>query len=312
MAETAIMSQTNTFQDTNQLSNGHFEQTTYTETLTSGEEDVILEDPQLAAAMREGTKVVHRAAENSVFTKRFLKGEINRDEYGQYIQSLYFIYKSMEELLEKHKENPAIDLVYFPKELNREQTLVQDLEYYYGKDRLAQVIDPSSMTPAVKQYIKALDDACAIHPALLIAHSYSRYLGDLSGGQILAKRLKKHVLGLDENDGAWDSDQGLQFYLFSNIGNQKEFKAIYRDRLNAAKVNAKTRDLIVDEAVRSFELNIAVFDEVHELSQANKLRPTVGAKVVNSSVDRVRSATFWVTAVTAVAISAAVCQRYMK
>ena len=28
-----------------------------------------LQDPQLAAAMREGTKVVHRAAENSVFTR---------------------------------------------------------------------------------------------------------------------------------------------------------------------------------------------------------------------------------------------------
>lgn len=28
-----------------------------------------LEDPQLAGAMREGTKIVHKAAENSVFTK---------------------------------------------------------------------------------------------------------------------------------------------------------------------------------------------------------------------------------------------------
>jgi hypothetical protein len=29
----------------------------------------ILDDPQLAMAMRQGTKVVHRAAENSVFTR---------------------------------------------------------------------------------------------------------------------------------------------------------------------------------------------------------------------------------------------------
>ena len=29
----------------------------------------ILEDPQLAAAMREGTMVAHKAAENSIFTK---------------------------------------------------------------------------------------------------------------------------------------------------------------------------------------------------------------------------------------------------
>jgi hypothetical protein len=29
----------------------------------------ILSDPQLASAMKEGTKIVHTAAENSVFTK---------------------------------------------------------------------------------------------------------------------------------------------------------------------------------------------------------------------------------------------------
>ncbi|KAG1437836.1 hypothetical protein G6F56_012910 [Rhizopus delemar] len=52
----------------------------------------ILQHPELASAMREGTKVVHRAAETSVFTKRFLKGEINADEYGRYINSLYFVY----------------------------------------------------------------------------------------------------------------------------------------------------------------------------------------------------------------------------
>lgn len=33
------------------------------------QEESILEDPQLAQAMREGTKVVHRAAETSVFTR---------------------------------------------------------------------------------------------------------------------------------------------------------------------------------------------------------------------------------------------------
>lgn len=29
----------------------------------------------------------------------------------------------MEELLEKYKENPAIAMIYFPKELNRTETL---------------------------------------------------------------------------------------------------------------------------------------------------------------------------------------------
>lgn len=239
------------------------------------QEPEYLEDPQLASAMREGTKVVHRAAETSVFTKRFLKGEINADEYGRYINSLYFVYKYMEELLEQYKEHQVVKIIHFPLELNRRESIEKDLEYFYGQERVAELTDPESMTPAVQKYVQAMKDACAKSPALLIAHSYSRYLGDLSGGQILAKRLKKAVLKLDENDGSWDTTEGLNFYLFNNLGNQTDFKNFYRERLNAAKVDQNTRDLIVAEAVNSFELNIALFDEIQELSEAGKLARTV-------------------------------------
>ncbi|KAI9247881.1 heme oxygenase-domain-containing protein [Sporodiniella umbellata] len=224
--------------------------------------------------MREGTKVVHRAAETSVFTKRFLKGEINVDEYGRYINSLYFIYNSMEELLEKHKEHPTVNLIHFPTELNRKQALINDLGFFYGKDLVDTLTDPRTITPAVKKYVAAMEEACQKNPALLIAHSYSRYLGDLSGGQILSKRLKKSVLKYDENDSLWDSTEGLEFYHFDKLGNQTEFKNFYRERLNAAKVNASTRELVVSEAVKSFELNIALFDEIQELSDANQLVAT--------------------------------------
>ncbi|KAG0168484.1 hypothetical protein DFQ28_006946 [Apophysomyces sp. BC1034] len=301
------------------------------------EEDDILADPELASAMREGTKVVHRAAETSIFTKRFLKGEINRDEYGRYLTSLYFVYTSMEELLEKYKDDPVVQIIHFPTELSRRESLLRDLEFYYGKDRVAELIDPATMTPAVKTYVQAMEDACTANCSVLIAHSYSRYLGDLSGGQILAKRLKKCVLRLEEGESAWDSNQGLEFYHFENLGNQAEFKAFYRERLNAAKVNARTRDMIVSEAVRSFELNIAVFDEVQELSEANKLVPTVdpaaedeqeiiSLEEVDVKIETVRSVApkkgcrcsgrHWVAAITVgvavVAIGAAVYQQYAR
>jgi heme oxygenase len=43
------------------------------------------------------------------------------------------------------------------------------------------LIDEKNITPAVKNYIKSLNAAAEKNPGLLIAHSYSRYLGDLSG-----------------------------------------------------------------------------------------------------------------------------------
>ncbi|KAG1299103.1 hypothetical protein G6F66_001111 [Rhizopus arrhizus] len=286
-------------------------------------EPEVLENPELASAMREGTKVIHRAAETSIFTKRFLKGEINTDEYGRYINSLYFVYRSMEALLEEHKDHPSVNLIYFPNELNRKETLERDLAFFYGEDRVASLTDPETMTPAVKGYVKAMKDACRINPALLVAHSYSRYLGDLSGGQILAKRLKKHILKYEENDSSWDSTEGLNFYYFNHLGNQTEFKNFYRERLNAAKVDAKTRELIVAEAVKSFELNIALFDEIQELSDAGKLIATSfkpGQHQQEQSFVNVEQAKSsnksylkWITvAVAGVAVGVTVYQRYYK
>ncbi|KAI7898656.1 heme oxygenase-domain-containing protein [Cokeromyces recurvatus] len=234
-----------------------------------------LSDPQLASAMKEGTKVVHSLAENSIFTKRFLNGTITKAEYGRYINSLYYVYKTMEDLLYQHRENPTVKMVYFPHELNRVTSLIKDLEHYYGRDRVAELIDFKNVTPAVKDYIKTLHTAAERNPSLLIAHSYVRYLGDLSGGQILAKRLKKHVLNLDVTDLAWDSSEGLEFYNFRNIENHAEFKNVYRSRLDNAHVTQSTKESIIAEAIYSFELNIALFDEIQALSDANKLQPTL-------------------------------------
>ncbi|KAG1441611.1 hypothetical protein G6F56_011400 [Rhizopus delemar] len=171
----------------------------------------------------------------------------------------------MESLLEEYKDHPVVKLIYFPKELNRTESLEKDLLFFYGSGRLKDLTNPKTMTPAVQSYVAAMKTACNTDPALLIAHSYSRYLGDLSGGQILSKRLKKHVLNYD--DTTWDSSDGLNFYMFNHLGNQAEFKSFYRERLDSAKVNAITRE----EAIRSFELNIALFDEIQALSDAGKL-----------------------------------------
>lgn len=117
-----------------------------------------------------------------------------------------------------------------------------------------------------------------------------------TGGQILAKRLKTHIFHLSEKDAEWDTKDGLNFYHFETIGNVPEFKEMYRERLNAARVDAATRgkrystrfirqgkanillcyvDLVVAEAVKSFQLNIALFDEVEELSEKKMLAPTL-------------------------------------
>lgn len=115
----------------------------------------------------------------------------------------------------------------------------------------------------------------------------------------MAKRLKKYVLKIDVTDAAWDSYHGLEFYNFDHIANNNEFKNLYRQRLDGARVTQytkgiylynlvrviyilnhfilfqKKKDLIIAEAIYSFELNIALFDEIQALSEAKKLYPTL-------------------------------------
>lgn len=91
--------------------------------------------------------------------------------------------RTMEGLLNQFKDHPCIQMVHFPFELTREKALIKDLEYYYGKSRVAELTDCKNATPAVKNYMNALKEAAEKNPSLLIAHSYSRYLGDLSGMQ---------------------------------------------------------------------------------------------------------------------------------
>lgn len=53
-------------------------------------------------------------------------------------------------------------------------------------------------------------------PSPLLAHSYTRYLGDLSGGQFIRKTIIK-AYGLDEAGGL-----GVEFYEFKELGGSKK------------------------------------------------------------------------------------------
>ena len=89
--------------------------------------------------------------------------------------------------------------------------------------------------------------------ACLIAHAYARYLGDMSGGQIL-KRLLARSLALD--------DMALSFYDFPAISDIKEFKAEYRAAIDRAAAEVGDLRSVIDEASVAFQFNIDVSDAV--------------------------------------------------
>jgi heme oxygenase len=89
---------------------------------------------------------------------------------------------------------------------------------------------------------------------LLIGHHYTRYIGDLSGGQIL-KGIAEKALTLPEGEG-------LHFYDFDKIEDAKEYKNEYRASLDALELDQSQIDAIIAEANYAFKLNMNMFDEI--------------------------------------------------
>ncbi len=203
----------------------------------------------LAPLLKEGTKKSHTMAENTGFVSCFLKGVVEKASYRKLVSDLYFVYGAMEEEMGRLKDHPVVGPIVFD-ELNRKESLAEDLAYYYGENWDAQV-QPSK--PA-QDYVARVHQVAAHEPELLVAHAYTRYMGDLSGGQIL-KTIAQKAMNLGERDG-------VNFYNFDTISDEKAFKAMYRSRMNNLPIDQATADRIVEEANHAFGLNMKVFKEL--------------------------------------------------
>jgi heme oxygenase len=203
----------------------------------------------LATQLREGTSKSHSMAENVSFVKSFLGGVVDKQSYRKLLSNLYFVYSSMEEAMEINKNHVFIKPIYFV-ELNRKQNLEKDLEYYYGNDWKSSVC----MSEATKLYVDRIRLLGKERPELLVAHAYTRYLGDLSGGQIL-KKIAQRALNLP-------SGIGLSFYEFEDVQDEQEFKQSYKNALDSLDLDNSLMEQIVAEANLSFTMNMKMFQEL--------------------------------------------------
>ena len=202
----------------------------------------------LAKQLKEGTKQSHSAAENTKFVSSFLRGVVSKEGYRQLVANYYFIYQAMEVEVLRLKDDPIIGPLNM-KELYRHRNLAKDCEYFYGKN-WDKTIYP---TEACQKYVNRIREVAHEQTELLVGHHYTRYLGDLSGGQIL-RNIAQNALKL--NDG------GLDFYEFPEIEDKKEYKNNYRATLNTLPVTESQVSAIVSEANYAFRLNMFMFDEL--------------------------------------------------
>lgn len=197
----------------------------------------------------------HRQAEEAPFISELMGGELSTIAYLDYLRALAPIYLRMEELFVAHGGDEPLS--YFDhRVLDRSQHIASDIAYL--EDKSGDVKDLSVLT-SVDTYLRTLNEE--ITPIRLTAHHYIRYLGDLSGGQAIAKLVSRHYQIPAE---------ALNFYNFEDIGDVVFYKKRYRDFLNLITLNSEEREEFLQEVELLYQLNRELFLDLGKLHSSLK------------------------------------------
>ncbi|SCL35214.1 heme oxygenase [Micromonospora pallida] len=200
-----------------------------------------------AAELRERTRSDHRAAQHLGYFDALLAGRLDRAGYAALSEQLFFVYQTLEEAADVMRTDPVAG-PFVVDELHRLPALAADLEFLHGPD-WAMRITPG---PATREYQARLREIAFTWPAGYVAHHYTRYLGDLSGGQIMLRALRRSF-GFAED--------GVRFFLFPGI-EARAFKERYRTRLDEVPWDEVERQRFLDEVSWAYRLNTAMLAEL--------------------------------------------------
>ncbi len=198
-----------------------------------------LAEKPLSGLLRRETWADHDRAQFSPFELSLAQGTISKEGYRQLLANVYPVYRAMEARLETLANDQLVGQFHLP-ELARAPFIEKDLEYFYGPDWKAAVED--EQLPGTAEYVERI---VSVDTVGFIAHHYTRYMADLSGGLMIAAALRN----------AW-GDEGLDYYDFSEIGDAVGFKNAYRQALNDLPLDVEQKLQLIFEVMTAYEYNI--------------------------------------------------------
>ncbi|KDR82583.1 hypothetical protein GALMADRAFT_220567 [Galerina marginata CBS 339.88] len=224
----------------------------------------------LATLLRDSTHEAHDQVARSNGAKLLLSGGLTKDEYTRYLMMLWHVYDVLERALDRHATHLSLESTYNPTLLARAPSLAADISYLLQVNEASWQVHPiylnlmATSPESLLAYVRRIEElAQSSDPSALLAHSYVRYLGDLSGGQTIRHTLAK-AYDLDEASGL-----GISFYAFKELrssklasqGEMKRIKDWFRAGLNAAgERGTQVKTSVLEEANMAFRLNADLFD----------------------------------------------------
>ncbi len=177
-------------------------------------------------SLKDLTAQKHREAETQPFVKVLFSGKINPDLYATYLFNQHPMYDVLEAFSRAH------GLLDGMPDIRRALKINEDFRELWGNrgDRPADL-------PVTKDYLDYIKNLAQTEPNKLMAHIYVRHMGDLAGGQMIAKRIP---------------GSGLMY----RFQDPEALKTAIRSKLS---------DDLADEANVCFDFAVRMFKELMEL-----------------------------------------------
>ncbi|MFA5607127.1 MAG: biliverdin-producing heme oxygenase [Leucobacter sp.] len=214
-------------------------------------------DKPFSRVIREGSWSDHSDSEGSTFMEDIMRGIGTLQDYVDLVAQHYFMYEALDAATAQVAADPAF-AGFHDRGLDRMASLERDLVHLIGDDWRDQ-ISPVPATEAYAQRIREVGEEGWV--AGVVAHHYTRYLGDLSGGQMIAKRVARQH-GFEQD--------GIAFYDFAGLGSLAEFKERYREALDrlGVELSAEEQARMLDEVRVAYGFNTAVFVDLGKAKAA--------------------------------------------
>ena len=208
-----------------------------------------------STALRERSRAAHSGSAHAGFMADLMRGKGTREDYVALVAQHWFIYDALEAAASAFAAD-AVAAPFITSKLTRLPALEADLAYLIGPDWRSRI----TPVPTTERYVERIREIQATGWAGgFVAHHYTRYLGDLSGGQFIGKLMSRQFeLGTN----------GIGFYVFDEIADPAAFKDVYREQLDAAPWDPAESERVIDEVLYAYQLNTDLFVDLADAKAA--------------------------------------------
>lgn len=196
--------------------------------------------------LKASTAVIHDEVEHTTFMVDLMEGRLDAAAYSLLLKQYEVIYDALEKKSRDFADDPVFR-PFYEVGLFRFERILSDLAELGGTE-----LQVTASAEAFAAHLDAL-----VTPEQVIAHHYTRYLGDLSGGHAIGALMARHY-GLRTS--------ALTMWDFTALGKTKPFKDAYRQRLNEIASTGGDEQAVIAETMTAFTLNGELLSELTTIS----------------------------------------------